>query len=156
MAISHATDAVVVWMYCCFAACHSNSRERGRRGTVPWRSQKIEIHWTPEVWGYPAKIHYLDYWNSLSGPCHTLPWLVYSIMKKKDTVKTVIFEKSIWSFFALSNLPFKINISKIKFCFIFMIVFGHWPNFEAEYVIFLILNLNFRGVPSIFQGIVRG
>ena len=36
-----------------------------------------------------------------------------------------------------------------------MIVFGYWPNFEAEYVIFLILNLNFRGVPSLFQGIVH-
>ena len=35
-----------------------------------------------------------------------------------------------------------------------MIVFGHGSNYEAEFFIFMILNLNFRGVPSIFQGIV--
>ena len=37
-----------------------------------------------------------------------------------------------------------------------IIIFGHWPNSEAEFVIFLILNLNFWGVPSLFQGIVPG
>ena len=33
-------------------------------------------------------------------------------------------------------------------------IFGHWPNCEAEFFIFLILNLDFRGVPSLLQGIV--
>ena len=37
-----------------------------------------------------------------------------------------------------------------------MIVFGHSPNCKAEFFIFFILNLNFQGVPSIFQGIVVG
>ena len=65
----------------------------GERGTVPWRSQNIEHHRTPELFSHPAKIHFLDNWNSFSNSCHVMPWLVCSMMEKNDTVKTEIFEK---------------------------------------------------------------
>ena len=44
-----------------------------------------------------------------------MPWLVYSMMEKNDTVKTEIFEKINAMFFSPSNVPSKISISKIKF-----------------------------------------
>ena len=37
-----------------------------------------------------------------------------------------------------------------------MNIFSCHPNSEAEFFIFIILNLNFRGVPSLYQGIVGG
>ena len=95
--------------------------------TVPWRSQNIEHHRTPELFGHPAKIHYLDNWNSFSNSCHVMPWLVYSMMEKNDTVKTEIFEKINAMFFSPSNVPSKISISKIKFLVFLWLFFGYWP-----------------------------
>ena len=75
---------------------------------------------------------------------------------EKNTGKTKFWKKPMWKFFALSNVPSKIKTSKMKIWGILMIIFVHWPNCESKVFIFLILNLNFRGVPSLFQGIVPG
>ena len=71
-----------------------NRGSRGSPGTMPWRSQNIEHHRTPELFSHLAKIYYLDNWNSLSNSCHVMPWQIYSIMEKNDTVKSGIFEKN--------------------------------------------------------------
>ena len=60
-----------------------------------------------------------------------MPWLVYSMMEKNDTVKTEIFEKTMQCFFSPSNVPSKISISKKQFfsMIVFLVID---PNYDAK------------------------
>ena len=130
--------------------------EMGGWGTMPWRSQNIEHHRTPELFGCPAKIYYLDNWNSLSNSCHVMPWQIYSIMEKNDIVKSGIFEKISYKVFFLSHIPSKINLKNTILSFSMTLLCLLTQLWGWNFHFSLVLNLNFWGVPSTFQGIVDG
>ena len=122
---------------------------------MPWSSQNIEHHRTPELFGHPAKIYYLDNWNSLSNSCHVMPWLIYSIMEKKWYCKKWnIWKNRLKGFFFFWMYHPKLMYTKYVLSIsmtVFWLLTQLWGwNFHFS----LILNFNFWGVPSTFQGIV--
>ena len=98
-------------------AVHRECRTEG--ATMPWRSQNIEHHRTPELFGHPAKIYYLDTWNSLWNSCHAMTNLQHNWKKKWYCKKWNFWKNQLKGFFFFQIYHPKLMSQKYNFEFFY-------------------------------------
>ena len=124
--------------------------------TVPSTPQYCWNQRTLTFCSSPGKIHHLDNSNLLSEACHSLPWLVYSMITNREYWKLLFLKKTFEAFLLFFIYHPSLTSKKIIIYGILKRIFGQWLNCEAKIFIFQYPKFEFPRGSILFQGIVPG